>query len=125
MKKRNENSLTEAQRQELFGILFELQGAFESVSNGGGTITDLEHWQKPLFERTSAILGRNLIRYYETIAALKRHGIVDEFREAEASKRDLRMRYAERFGLPYDSRDSAFLNRHEAEADWLDQYGSN
>ncbi len=129
MKKRNEHGLTQSQVRRLANILLELQGALESVRNGNGTTADVEQWKKPLFERTSAILGENLTRYHQTIAALRRHGIVDEFQEEadreEAVKRDFRMRRAERFGLPYDSKDSAFLDRYEAEANWLDQYGSS
>ncbi len=129
MKKRNEHGLTQSQVRRLANILLELQGALESVHHGNGTATDVERWKKPLFERTSAILGENLTRYHQTIAALKRHGIVDELQEEadreEEAARLRRIECAERLDLPYDSRDSTFLNRYEAEANWLDKYGSS
>ena len=114
MKERNEHGLTQSQQRRLLSILHGLQGALESVRNEGGTPADVECWKRPLFERASAILGENLTRYHQTMAALRLHGIVDEQQEEadrrKAANRLARIERAERRGLPYHPRDCGFMD---------------
>ena len=129
MKVRNEHGLTRSQKKRLFTILVELQGALESVHNAGGTTADVERWKKPLLERASAILGEDLTRYHQTIATLRRRGVVDELQEEadqeEEANRLRRIKRAERLDLPYDHRDRRFIEGYDADADWCDRYSSD
>ena len=129
MKKRNEHGLTKSQVKRLLHILFELQGARESVHNSGGTTADVERWMKPQLKRASGILREDLTRYRQAMSAFRLHGIVDELQEEEtqneAENRLRRITLAEQLDMSYDPRDRSFMEGYEADADWLDRYGSD